>query len=147
MSTFATRNAKQALELSPNFATSLRLALTGGGNHQSFGVLSNEAASSGIDIEFLDKYARTQWEGLLHYIVNSAGDNMHMEGEGPTASVRKLLVEGQLVEQRGRRVDITQAGFSFLLQEVNAQVWTLLIFYLLNAESVSHAMVCYNGPL
>jgi len=42
---------------------------------------------------------------------------------------------------RARTAEITQAGFEFLLQEVNAQVWSLLIVYLDNAEAVSDPRV------
>jgi len=41
-----------------------------------------------------------------------------------------LLQLGHLVEVKGQRAVITQGGFDFLLKEVNAQVWSLLIVYL-----------------
>jgi transcription initiation factor TFIIH subunit 4 len=42
------------------------------------------------------------------------------------------LLAGRLVERRPdlRGIGITQAGFTFLLQEPNAQVWTLLLIWL-----------------
>ena len=45
-------------------------------------------------------------------------------------------------EPRGGRGDptITKNGFSFLLQEGNAQIWVLLINYLEMAEEVSFAL-------
>lgn len=90
-----------------------------------------------VDLGFLDEYARDQWEGILHYVVNSVGDTKRQEGDGPTAPVRELLESGKLVT-KGRHSNggITQAGFSFLLQEVNAQVWTLLLLWIKNAEKV-----------
>lgn len=91
----------------------------------------------GVDLDFLDEYARNQWEGILHYVVNSVGDGARQEGTGPTPAVRGLLEAGKLVT-RGKHSGggITQAGFSFLLQEVNAQVWTLLLLWIENAEKV-----------
>lgn len=85
----------------------------------------------------LDEYARTQWEGILHYVVNSAGEGMQQGGQVDD-SVKKLLAAGQLVDPRSYRagVGITQAGFTFLLQEVNAQVWTLLLLWIENAETL-----------
>jgi transcription initiation factor TFIIH subunit 4 len=124
--------------LTKNFRASLRLALTGGGEHQSFGVPSNDSAAVGVDGAFLDEYARVQWEGILHYVVNSVGEFMRNGGDGgPTASVKQLLEAGKLVT-KGRHSGggITQAGFSFLLQEVNAQVWTLLLLWIENADQV-----------
>jgi transcription initiation factor TFIIH subunit 4 len=133
------RDEPPALTLTPNFATSLRLALTGGGDHQSFGVPSADTDHDGIDIAFLDDYARSQWEGILHYVVNSGVDGMAQGSSYPEANVRQLLELGQLVDaKKGRNpgMGITQAGFTFLLQEVNAQVWTLLLLWIENAESM-----------
>ena len=134
----AGKEGPQVLTLTDNFSSSLRLALTGGGNHQSFGVPSSDRAD-GIDTKFLDEYARAQWEGILHYVVNSVGAAMHQEGQGPTQAVKQLLEAGNLVT-RGRHTGegITQAGFSFLLQEANAQVWTLLLLWIENAEKVCY---------
>lgn len=111
--------------------------MTGGGDHQSFGVPSHDSPIDGLDTEFLDTFAREQWEDILHYVVNSVGDGAKQGEGGPTGSVRKLLEAGKLVTS-GRRAGggITQAGFSFLLQEVNAQVWTLLLLWIENAEQV-----------
>lgn len=128
----------QTVKLTDNFGSSLRLALTGGGEHQSFGVPSNESVQ-GVDKAYLDEYAREQWEGILHFVVNSVGEGSRNGGsEGPKASVKQLLEAGKLVT-KGRHSGggITQAGFSFLLQEVNAQVWTLLLLWIENAETVS----------
>jgi transcription initiation factor TFIIH subunit 4 len=133
--TAASRDEPQALSLTTNFVTSLRLALTGGGNHQSFGVPATSVESGTVDLEYLDEYARTQWEAILHYIVNSV-DERSQSGEGPSQDAKDLLLAGGLVERHRGSVSITQAGFTFLLQEVNAQVWTLLILYIENADKV-----------
>jgi transcription initiation factor TFIIH subunit 4 len=89
-------------------------------------------------VTFLDNYARLQWEGILHYLVNSAGDSFQQGYQYPSTSVRHLLELGRLVGKKGRDPGsgITQAGFSFLLQEVNAQVWTLLLLWIENAEAM-----------
>jgi transcription initiation factor TFIIH subunit 4 len=123
--------------LTKNFGSSLRLALTGGGDHQSFGVPSSDIVED-VSLSFLDQYARDQWESILHYVVNSLGEAVRSEGGGPTSAVKDLLEAGKLVT-KGRHSGggITQAGFSFLLQEVNAQVWTLLLLWIENAEKVS----------
>ena len=49
--------------------------------------------------------------------------------------VKKLLKDSQLVKG-SKKVSISQEGFAFVLQEVNAQVWTILIHYLDAAEEV-----------
>lgn len=85
----------------------------------------------------LDDFARRHWEGVLGYMVGSAGIDLADDGVRLSPGVKTLLEMGQLVIVRGRKVEITQDGFAFILQEVNAQVWTILILYLQNAEAVS----------
>ncbi|KAF7949486.1 uncharacterized protein EAE97_002995 [Botrytis byssoidea] len=133
--TALSREDPQTVALTKNFGASLRLALTGGGNHQSFGVPSSDHIAPHVDIDFLDTHARIQWEGILHYMVNTVTSGSGRDGNGPANSVKALLDAGKLVT-RGRSIGITQAGFSFLLQEANAQVWTLLLLWIENAESM-----------
>lgn len=146
--TAPSREDPQVVSLTDNFSTSLRLALTGGGDHQSFGVPSSDVGAADVDLSFLDDYARAQWEGILHYVVSSVSEGMRQEGQGPTIAVKQLLEAGSLVT-RGRHSGggITQAGFSFLLQEVNAQVWTLLLLWIENAEKVRDAGLWLCGKL
>ena len=135
----------RAYALTNPFAASLRLALTGGGNHNSFGVPYNISDEDAVSVVDLDEFARRQWEGVLGYMVGSTGMNVESEGVTLSQGVKMLLASGGLVEARGKTVDITKDGFAFILQEVNAQVWTMLILYLQNAESVRP--VIFSGLL
>jgi transcription initiation factor TFIIH subunit 4 len=136
----------RSYSLTNPFAASLRLALTGGGKHKSFGVPCTAPAIDAASIADLDQFARKQWEGVLGYMVGSTG--IDLSGEGVTLSdgVKTLLRLGGLVEVKSRRVEITQDGFAFILQEVNAQVWTVLILYLENAEHVRNTSIESAGP-
>jgi transcription initiation factor TFIIH subunit 4 len=100
-------------------------------------VPSSDAVDN-VDLTMLDDYAQKQWEGILHYIVNSVGESKRPEDGGPTNAVKDILEAGKLVT-KGRHSGggITQSGFTFLLQEVNAQVWTLLLIWMKNSEKVS----------
>ena len=89
-----------------------------------------------ITVQELDEFARRQWEGVLGYMVGSTGVGLSDGGVQLSQGVKKLLEIGKLVEVRGRDVAITKDGFAFILQEVNSQVWTILILYLQNAEAV-----------
>ncbi|KAL9130347.1 MAG: hypothetical protein Q9217_001449 [Psora testacea] len=133
----ASQGKPRAYALTNPFASSLRLALTGGGRHNSLGVPSNIKSGDGITIAELDEFARRQWEGVLGYMVGSAGVGLGDDGVKLSPGVKTLLEIGKLVEVRGRTVEITQDGFAFILQEVNAQVWTMLILYLQNAEALN----------
>ncbi|KAJ9142445.1 RNA polymerase II transcription factor B subunit 2 [Pleurostoma richardsiae] len=137
--TVPARDRPQEMALTTNFRNSLRQALEGGGTHNSFGVESAVPPPSEVDVAFLDRYARKKWEDILHYVVNSVGmaTSGHDPSSGPKASVKELLVAGRLVERRPGHsgVSITQSGFTFLLQEANAQVWTLLLQWLEAADS------------
>lgn len=90
-----------------------------------------------MTIAELDEFARKQWEGVIGYMVGSTGIDLADEGVKLSHGVKTLLQLGGLVEAKNRRVEITQDGFAFILQEANAQVWTILILYLENAEPVS----------
>ncbi|OBR11008.1 transcription factor tfb2 [Colletotrichum higginsianum IMI 349063] len=133
--TVPSKERPQEMQLTTNFKSSLRLALEGGGTHNSFGVPSSLPVPPEITVPFLDRYARRKWEDILHYIVNTVNPGGADLG-GPKSSVKNLLVAGQLVRRQGSAVGITQAGFTFLLQEANAQVWTLLLLWL---EATDHA--------
>ncbi|GAW13718.1 hypothetical protein EKO27_g6202 [Xylaria grammica] len=137
------RDASPTISLTPNFRNSLRLALEGGGDHNSFGVPSTQPIPSNIDPNYLDQYAQGKWDGILHFVVNSVGFNNgpgDRGSNGPKQSVKDLMIRGHLVERRGGSgISITQAGFTFLLQEANAQVWTLLLLWLESADAVASA--------
>ena len=126
----------RAYSLTNPFASSLKLALTGGGRHNSFGVPCNAKGGDRVIVSELDKFAIRQWEGVLGYMVGSTGIGLADGGVQLSPGVKTLLEIGKLVEVRGKTVEITQDGFAFILQEVNAQVWTMLILYLQNAEAV-----------
>ncbi|TPX10017.1 uncharacterized protein E0L32_001214 [Thyridium curvatum] len=136
------KDKPQEMVLATNFKKSFRLALEGGGDHNSFGVPSEKPVAADINVAFLDRYARQKWEDILHYVVNSVGFSSGPSGadsHGPKRSVKELLLAGRLVERRTGApggVGITQTGFTFLLQAANAQVWTLLLQWL---EAVDHA--------
>ncbi|KAF2761123.1 putative TFIIH and nucleotide excision repair factor 3 complexes subunit [Pseudovirgaria hyperparasitica] len=127
--------SKPVYRLSPIFAKSLRQALTGGGNHRSFGIPCNTPETEKKDITFLDDYARQQWEAILYYMVASTGAGLRSAAEISTGT-KILLSTGNFVTNKNSRVSITQVGFTFLLQEVNAQIWSLLVVYLNNAKSL-----------
>lgn len=128
------KDKTQQVQLATNFRASMRLALTGGGNHNSFGVPSTLSVPMEIDVPFLDRYARRRWDDILHFVVSSVGYKSAAgagEGAGPNKNVKDILIAGRLVDRRpGGSIGITQAGFTFLLQEANAQVWTLLLLWL-----------------
>lgn len=115
--------------MSKIFAKSLRLALTGGGSHNSFGIPCSTPDPKHVGTDFLDAYARRQWESILYYVVGSAGAGLGGQSDISDAT-KRLLQRGGFVSMQGRHALITQTGFTFLLQEVNAQIWQLLIEYL-----------------
>ncbi|KAF2660491.1 transcription factor Tfb2 [Lophiostoma macrostomum CBS 122681] len=131
-------NRHSSYELYKGFQKSLRQALEGSGTHRSFGVPSSQPDPNKVTVAFLDEYARKQWENILYYMVGStvgfatAGALGQDVGEGTKA----LLKMGEFVKVNNGRVSITRAGFTFVLQETNAQVWSLLIVYLRNSPQL-----------
>lgn len=134
-------NGKLTYKLSPAYGKSLRLALTGGGDHRSFGVPCSTPDKTPISIDYLDTFARRQWEAILYYVVGSA--NRALSGEVDiSAGTKSLLQSGEFVNLKGggKQRMISTTGFTFLLQDVNAQVWSLLIVYLEASSSVRHTV-------
>jgi transcription initiation factor TFIIH subunit 4 len=126
----------RAYRLNRSFALSLRQALTGGGSGHSFGAPINTPLAQKMSVEDLDAWARGQWESILYYMVGSTGAAMNTVGSKISSGTKALLRMGNFVTVRGEKAAITKEGFTFLLQEANAQVWSLLIVYLENSASV-----------
>lgn len=131
--------------LSQGFQRSLRQAIEGSGTHRTFGVPASKAerGEKKLDIDFLDQHARTQWEGILFFMVSGAAGfapgSVKMD-VGP--GTRQLLHKGDLVRMVHGTPKITKEGFTFVLQETNAQVWNLLIVYL----RMGHEVRTSNTP-
>ena len=70
-------------------------------------------------------------------MVGSAeGVSVASQAAAVSEGVKKLLRDGGLVAGKVKAPTITQEGFAFVLQDVNAQVWTILLLYLDNASLV-----------
>lgn len=126
-------NSAAKLALNFTFKTSLRQALTGGGISGSFGVpAEKDDKQPGPDIEALDSFALERWETILHYMVSSGtGQNPTKPSQG----VLFLLQRSELMNSfYGGPLQITSAGFQFLLHSPHAQLWDLLLQYLHLAE-------------
>ncbi|KAF2200924.1 RNA polymerase II transcription factor B subunit 2 [Delitschia confertaspora ATCC 74209] len=129
--------------LNAGFARSLRQALTGGGSHASFGVPPSQPDPERVDLAFLDEYARKRWETILYYMVASTSGLANAEslGSGVNDGTKTLLRNGEFVRVIHGKAHITEKGFSFVLQEVNSQVWSLLLIYLKHAEQLQMSEV------
>lgn len=117
--------------LTSDFAKSLRIALTGSGHSNSFGRITSVPEDEQVSPAFLDEYARRQWEGILGYMVSSS-DNPIESTEPlsrPSPQIMELLRVGGLVAGSRVTPDITKEGFSFVLQDLNTQIWSLLFLY------------------
>lgn len=58
----APKPGSNMLQLSPSFKKNFRLALTGGGEHMSFGLPCEKDPAGGVTVEMLDRYAANCWE-------------------------------------------------------------------------------------
>lgn len=117
--------------LNPVFRKSFKNVLTGAEVGNSFGVLCDTDDAHKVGIEYLDQYAANKWETILHFMVGTELD------QTPSPGVLSLLTHSGLMEGKTpKTMTITNEGFQFLLQDVNAQLWTLLLQYLRMAESL-----------
>ncbi|KAG8858769.1 RNA polymerase II transcription factor B 52 kDa subunit [Tulasnella sp. 330] len=116
--------------LLPTFQKNLRLALTGGGNHLSFGVACARKEDRKATVELLDQHASERWESILHFMVSSGTEQRVIK---PTKGVLFLLDRSGLMA--GPNVPrITSKGFQFLLNSPHEQLWILLLEYLKLSE-------------
>ncbi|EEH35285.1 RNA polymerase II transcription factor B subunit 2 [Paracoccidioides lutzii Pb01] len=135
LSNATTTDHVRAYVVTEPFASSLRQALTGGDKQQSFGVPSVTPDANLMTVAQLDEYASRQWEGVLGYMVGTSALGAQ-QTVTLSKGVKQLLQACHLVEVHDRRVDITKEGFAFVLQDVNTQVWNILILYVENAEQI-----------
>lgn len=115
------------IRLHPTFRQNFRDCLTGSQAANAFGNLCVTPDSQLVDIKFLDSFASQKWETILHFMVGTKLTTT------PSNSVLSLLKLGGLMEGSGtspKNLRITNSGFQFLLQDMNAQIWTLLLQYL-----------------
>lgn len=129
------RYQSQTLILSQTFRKSYKNALTAGGSdtagNYSFGIPCDTQDKNRVDIKFLDKHATEKWESILHFMVGTPSATF------PNQGVLSLLQHSGLMEGSSQYdMVITNTGFQFLLQDVNAQIWTLLIQYLNMASNL-----------
>ncbi|GAA5844088.1 hypothetical protein JCM3766R1_004518 [Sporobolomyces carnicolor] len=137
--------------LDGQFRNSLRQALTGGGKPGAFGRIASpetvrqdeqqggRGSNEAVTIQTLDQYAETRWETIQHFMVNSNSNHSNdVVGGGsgtgkPSEKVLQLLHHSGLMHSDTRSLRsmrITSKGFQFLLEDVNTQLWDLLLTYL-----------------
>lgn len=146
------------IKLNPVFQTALRESIIAGDVHNSFGSLRKDIPiTEQVSIDELDTCAAEKWETILHFMVGTPGM------KSPDDTVLKLLIHGELMMevgtesnnsiftkknkgddeeedpndkqfQRVAELKITNHGFQFLLQEINVQIWSLLLQYLKMSE-------------
>ncbi|RKO95956.1 transcription factor Tfb2, partial [Caulochytrium protostelioides] len=124
--------------LSPHFRQSLHNALTGSGDHASFGQESTAPDKHLVTQAMLDQYATERWEAVLHYLVGSPSGKRKR-------AVTKLLEHSGLMARAN--LTITSKGFQFLLQDVNVQVWAFLLQYLQMSDELKMDLVEVLGFL
>lgn len=84
----------------------------------------------------LDRQSQQKWENILGYMVGSVESTGHIAP--PSQAVIDLLEVGELIafsdpRSHSQRPEITQAGFSFVLQDLDNQAWALIFLYAHNA--------------
>jgi transcription initiation factor TFIIH subunit 4 len=147
-----TREQNGIIYLNAIWTKSLRRALIGGGDHQSFGVPSENDAESRLTARQLDEFALQSWESILLYMVASVNVRtpsrpvlyllrtaglMQPEEDLHTTSFEAAPPKRKAGASEGLlNMSITSNGFQFLLEDVSSQLWLLLHTYLITlAES------------
>ncbi|KZT58068.1 putative TFB2-TFIIH subunit [Calocera cornea HHB12733] len=134
----------------PAFQAGLRRALTGGGDHRSFGVPFPIArGKDAMTTEQLDDYALERWESILHFMVTS-GSAVGRVAPPSNAVIFLLRRSGLMVPigvEKSPESRITSQGFQFLLEDSHTQLWDLLLQYLAMSENEGRDLVEVIGFL
>lgn len=96
---------------------------------------SSDADSRTRDVSFLDQYAMSRWNCLLHYMVDSNASK-GSEIEGISVDAVRIILHANLMkrnEQDGSSI-LTSQGFQFLLMDTQSQVWHFMLQYLNTCE-------------
>lgn len=94
------------------------------------------------DISFLDQYAMSRWNCLLHYMVDSNATK-GSEIEGISVDAVRIILHANLMtrnETDGSSV-LTSQGFQFLLMDTQSQVWHFMMQYLNTCEQRGLSLV------
>ncbi|ODV64385.1 TFIIH/NER complex subunit TFB2 [Ascoidea rubescens DSM 1968] len=125
------------IKINSIFRQNFRNALIG---ENSISLQSNK-----ITVDFLDNYATNKWESTLHFMVGtklisnpSKGTIKLLESSGIMEVIDEHNSNDTLLPDNfsATNLKITKKGFQFLLQNVNTQIWTLLLQYLKIAETL-----------
>lgn len=131
-----------AWDLNPSFKRNLKIAWLGGGRSWSMFNSVEQSDAKSRDINFLDTYAMSRWNCLLHYMVDSNASK-GSEIEGISVDAVRIILYANLMsrnEQDGS-VMLTSQGFQFLLMDTQSQVWHFMLQYLNTCEARGLSLV------
>jgi transcription initiation factor TFIIH subunit 4 len=98
-------------------------------------VEASDSKSRKVQIHYLDVYAMSRWNCLLHYMVDSNASK-GSEIEGISVDAVRIILHAKLMkrnEQDGSLM-LTSQGFQFLLMNTQSQVWHFMLQYLNTCE-------------
>ena len=125
----------ESYTLTPAFKKSLRRALTGDVGNHSLGDVVDLAPNEHLSLKEIDQFSGNQWENILAYIVGSTDVVRTIERASiPAPCIVDLLKVGELVSESGKGTNaaqpkITKKGFSFVLQPITTQLWTIVFLH------------------
>ncbi|GAV08055.1 hypothetical protein RvY_17806 [Ramazzottius varieornatus] len=111
-------------KLNEHFRKGIQAVVVGGGPSWGGDVTPTAEETTPVDVAFLEKYARDQWEHVLHYLAG-------LKTRQTASHVVDVLATAGLVRGGNERDGgITQNGFRFLLMDTPSQVWRFVLSYL-----------------
>lgn len=121
--------AAGTLQLHRAFQRQLRRALSSlGGSPWESGrlALGKELDSTGLSALELERYARSRWDSVLHFMVGSTAV------KEPPKSVVQILLRTKLMQQSTdkRAYHITDTGYEFMLKDIHVQMWIFMLEYI-----------------
>jgi transcription initiation factor TFIIH subunit 4 len=94
--------------------------------------LSRPAKDAVIAPADLERYARSRWDAVLHFMVGSTAV------AEPPQSVVDILLRTKLMQQsaESRALHITDTGYEFMLKDIHVQMWIFMLEYI---RTLDHA--------
>lgn len=107
-------------------ATQYALSNLGGSPWEAGRLKLGKEAEASISSLELERYARSRWDSVLHFMVGSTAV------KEPPQSVVEILLRTKLMQQSvdKRAYHITDTGYEFMLKDIHVQMWIFMLEYI-----------------
>jgi len=136
-STTSATPESQSLYLNPDFQKQLQLALSTNGKDRVVVEIDQDKDKHRPSISELDKDWQLKWDNILSFMIPKATISSKRNSREISKSLKQLLVKTGLMQLEGTSSEsykLTSYGFQFLMKDIYAQIWILLLAYIESSD-------------